>query len=194
MAICFDYSGGNPAATTATYNGVAMTQVAQVFSTNPAGQDGVTMLDMMNPPTGTNTFIATRLVGSSLFYCHVISYSGAALTGQPDNFTTSTVGGSVTSFTMTLTPNSLNDWVTMGAFSEQGNIVTGTNSTLRGSVEGTVSGIWDNNAAINPIAAKSLNVTMTSGHGAEGIMISIAPFVAASSIQPTLIFASGRWW
>lgn len=170
-----DYSGTSPANSVATYNLVSLTFIDGVLSTNPSGQNRMTMLGLVAPATGSNTYLATRLAATSNFNCHVASYSGAAQTGQPDNHTTMTVGGSVTSFTMSLTPVANNCWVFMFAFSENGGIASGTNSTLRGLVLNTVSGIWDNNAPISPAISTSLNVTTLAGFGMEGVMCSIAP-------------------
>ena len=119
-----------------TYNSVAMTLMTKAA----VGSDYLYLYYLTNPSTGANTVNATR-TGSAAngFNVFASSYYSAKQIGQPDNT------NSASSLSLTLAANS-GDWIVTMGRATGGNLTSGTNNTVRGSLSSNRFG--DGNGAV----------------------------------------------
>lgn len=141
-----------------TYNSVAMTLMTKAA----VGSDYLYLYYLTNPSTGANTVNATR-TGSAAngFNVFASSYYSAKQIGQPDNT------NSASSLSLTLAANS-GDWIVTMGRATGGNLTSGTNNTVRGSLSSNRFG--DSNGAVT---SGNQTVTFGGGGGTQG-MISAA--------------------
>lgn len=170
-------SVGTPSA---TYAAVSLTQVNQA-TTGPANYRQ-NLFYLAAPTTGANTLAlgGSNRIGASS------SYSGASQTGIPDN--SNTGSNSTTSLTIATTTIADNCWVVMGMTTESSSNdsqTAGASTTQRsttGTLDSSVGGIYDNNAAKTPAGSVSLIVTHGgTTPGMAGVTASFAPPGAASN-------------
>lgn len=163
-----------------TWNGVAMTQFATV--TSSAGDFRSYGFYLLAPATGTHNLIST-ISSSGETYLGGISYSGAKQSGQPDASATSNPVGAGTSLVQSVTTVADNSWTACIMLGDAGGVAAGTGSTQRASILNGALGFFDSNGAKTPAGSTSMTQTCNSGVRA-GIIVSIAPAVAAASATP----------
>lgn len=175
---------------TATYNTTAMAGVNGGASFTPASGTSKFLANaftLVNPDSGVaDVFVATKTATGGDFYSVASSYSGAAQSGQPDNFNTNSAVASTTSLTTSLTTVADNCWTVMGGFSNFAGIAASTGSTLRGStIGGGVAAVFDSNGVKTPAGSTSMTLTSSSGSGSLmgqcDYMVSIAPVATATT-------------
>ena len=141
-----------------TYAGVSMTAVAgSKVSTGGSAFQQLWVLPA--PTTGSNNVVISRSnSGEIRSVCS--GYSGVNQSTTVDNSTSVVSSGTTTSLDITLTPTVVDCWmVACGGY--QRDPTAGTNTTQRAE-SGGAFGIYDNNAAINPTAATTLQITYSS--------------------------------
>ena len=174
LFVCGLTTSGN---SSATYNGVPMTQVALQKGTTDSRT--LAMFDLPNPASGTHgillTTTSTSVPASRLGRA---SYSGALQTTIVDASSTNNTSTNLAANTSTLTSITANDWGILcerGSGSNGTQIASGTNNTLR--TNDVNDALGDTNS---PQAAGAISMTMTSASGSfqwYGVMAAFAPFV-----------------
>lgn len=168
---------GTNTITSATYNGVSLTQID---TSNFLGSNMYSFY-LVNPALGSNTF-NIQTTGGSLIV-GLASYTGAAQSGQPDNHHINNASA-VSTLTDTLTSVADNSWH-IGCFYNDttGNTTAGAGTTRR-SVGTVDAGIFDNNADIHPAGSNSIIANLASGSGRlQFLSMTIAP---ATANPPTI--------
>jgi hypothetical protein len=161
--------------TAASYGGVAMTKIAAAGSA-ASGQVTLSLWYLAAPASGGNTFTVTSAGGITVD-ASAISYSGAAQTGIPDNFTTASLGqagGSIT-YTINITTNAANCQLVEV-------IGNGNYSSNTGTIRVTnVANLADR--AVTTAGANSISLGSNFNGGTEtaAVVVSIAPFVAGAA-------------
>jgi hypothetical protein len=158
-----------------TYAGVAMT-LADTGVHYVGGGQYVTLWYLVNPASGNNNVILTA--ASGIYDLDIVSYAGAAQTGQPDNHTNSTTGVSSTTFGTTLTTNADNCWAVLIVTTDHGTVITTASATLRTNSSSNV-GIYDNNGPVTPAGSLTMTAQTGTAGGWGTVMASFSPFVAA---------------
>lgn len=167
----------------ATYNGVAMTNILSKVGTGADGRT-LTLFGLLSPTQGANTVVISTVGTSAVLQGGGSSYSGVAQTLTPDATTTNLTVSSVTTLSTSLTTIANNCWIVLGArFVAGANGITGgTNTTLR--TNSATTGFGDTNAAITPPALTSMVVNDSNGSGgAYSLMASFAPAVPPTGSQ-----------
>lgn len=160
-----------------TYDGNACTKIA-------SGQAGagayVSLWYYLGAPASAKNVVISRTLTTNALYGQVLSFSGAKQSAQPDNSNSQVGTGNVTSRTCTLTTVADNSWGAMVSYADNGSLAASTNSTLRGTVQDTIFGMFDNSsiAPITPTGSTSMAATCSSG-GMGAIMASFSPFVVS---------------
>jgi hypothetical protein len=179
----------------ATYNGVAMTELKKATVTD-GGSNKVTVIayGLPAPSTGANTVqvtISGTLDGNHQFGCSSQSYTGVAQAGQPDSTGSNTLtSSSVTTFTVTDTVLATS-WLVGAASEDAGDIaggVAGSGTTYRGSARFNMFAADSN----GDVAAGSR--TLNWGRGGTpgdlvGITVALLPAAAtAATSKPWQFF------
>ena len=159
--------------TTVTYNGVAMTQANKKASA--AGDRWSYLYYLIAPATGANNIVISRSNSGSINSCST-SYTGAKQSSQPDSSNTNSVL-SDTTLTYSTTVVASNCWLV--AWSDGAN-TAGAGTTTR-NTSGSASGIGDSNGTVST-GSQSLIFTVGGAGQIEGVIASIAPFVAAEGV------------
>ena len=161
-----------------TYNGVSMTLAVQPGSTS-------FMFYLDSPAVGSHTVSVSTSGGTVTGGCSS-SYTGC--TTGIDNFTSGTAG-TASSISLSLTPNTVNDWIVMGSYSGTASEVVvsnNANTTIRSSNSNAAYGLGlgDTNAAINPIASTTLSMknSNSSSSGWTAGIVSIAPTTTTAAL------------
>ncbi len=137
-----------------TYNGVAMTRVADVISN--VGEYSLSLWYLSNPASGAHSISVTDVAGVVGIWAE--SYTG--VTGGAGVFTTNT--GSGTSLTTTLSSLSdNNNWVT-GIFSSSANTLTASTGTNFIFTQLHNTDLGDSNGVVG---ASSYSMSTTAGSG-----------------------------
>lgn len=165
--------------TSVTYNSVAMTRIAHVWS---AGER-IYLYYLINPSTGANNIVATT-TSSNTMYAESASYTGAKQSAQPDSSNTNayTTQTNMSTSTTTVADNS---WL-VGVFRSSTTATAAAGTTLRAGVNTTIQ-IGDSNGAKTPAWSYSLGTTFASG-GCAQIVASFSPSVSASTFIPKITF------
>jgi hypothetical protein len=178
-------------ATAPTWNGVSMTQFAQVTS----GGLGFVMYGwwLAAPATGTHDLVSTQSLNvGHTFYLMGLSYAGVSQSA-PD--TSNSFSGTWTSSPQTqiLTTSANNCWMATYVLDDQSGLTASTNSTLRSVIlDGAVGG-FDSNGPITPAGSFSMSQTGTTGstvaYGA--VSAALAPFVVVTSVPSLSLLGTG---
>lgn len=158
--------------TAATYNGSALTQVAQFQGAFDSRY--LTLYCIANPTSGSNSLSVTT--GSSqLLQLFSVSYAGAKQSCTPDAVTSGNSSSNGNSFSQTVTTVADNSWTLGFLRSAESVLNAGTGTTAR--VKSNWTGFFDSGAVVSPAGNSTLAVTTTGVPGAfYGITIAVAPF------------------
>lgn len=125
------------------------------------------------PTTGSNNLVVT-IDSAGEIYCAGLFYDGAKQTGLFDASTLTTSG-----LSQTVTTSTSNCWSVCSALADGGALAASTNSTTRSTILNTAWGVFDSNGTIT---TGGFTMTQTgSGTNKGGVIVSIAPAVAAAS-------------
>ncbi len=173
-----------------TYNGSTMTKVD---AANTGTGTYASCFILPNVDTGTNdNVVASRSNSINAINMVVVTYTGAAQTGQPDNHTTSSTAAA-TSLAGTLITVADNSWLLMGGrWGHGGGVTAGANTTLRVDSAGADVYAFDSNGPISPAGSATVNSSWSGTDGADACVISIAP-VAAPAVTVGSFFWF-FWW
>jgi hypothetical protein len=179
LFVCGLTTSGN---SSATYNGVPMTQVGlQKGSTDSRT---MALFDLPNPASGTHGILLTTTSTSALLRVWGASYSGVLQTAIVDASSTNNTSTNLVANTSTLTSITANDWGVLCERASGSNgtqIATGTNTTFRAN--DVNDAIGDTNA---PQPAGVISMTMMAASGSfqwYGVMAAFAPYVNVAN-QP----------
>jgi hypothetical protein len=160
-----------------TYNGVAMTRSPNGYAAAPAN-NSTWLYYLANPSTGANNVVITYS-GTQNGSAGAISYTGCASTIDSGN--SNTAGPSASSCTVSTTTVADNAWLVGVARADGGSRTFSAGMTAQGT-EGFQSQMADSNGAKTP--AGSYSMTYNATVSSFGLcLLSIAPFVAASSVK-----------
>ena len=170
---------------TATYNGVAMTEIA---SRNDSGSR-ITTFYLVAPATGANNIVLSWSGSAAVLRVSGSSYTGAAQSSQPDS---SATGADATSpFQISTTTIADNCWVVGYLRDTGGNAMTVEAGTTNRAGSGTSADVLcDNNAAKTPAGSVTLGCTSIGSSGAQ-IIASIAPALPATGFKNLLLLGVG---
>jgi hypothetical protein len=181
LFVCGLTTSGN---SSATYNGVPMTQVGLQKGTTDSRT--MALFDLPNPASGTHGILLTTTSTSALLRVWGAAYSGALQTTIVDASSTNNTSTNLVANTSTLTSITANDWGVLcerGSGSNGTQIASGTNNTLR--TNDVNDALGDTNS---PQAAGTISMTMMAASGSfqwYGVMAAFAPSVnVASSPKP----------
>lgn len=155
-----------------TYNGVAMTLIANLVVD---GTVRISLFYLLAPATGANNVVATA-TGNTLIRVRCASYTGVKQTGQPD--ASATQGATVSPDTTTLTTVANNCWTMLAVRGSSVTITASTGSTERTSGTALDMKFFDSNAALSA-GSNSMAVTLAGGSGYT-IMASFVPAPASA--------------
>jgi hypothetical protein len=175
-------SGGVDDVTTPTYNGVSATFIAKVTAT---ANRFLYLWVLVAPASGSNTVSIGAATNHFLEAC-AVSYTGAAQTGQPDNF--SSTGLVADTLTGTVTTVADNCWLVMvGNRNFTGNPLDASTGTTRRIFTTTflTTAMFDGNGPVTPAGSASLVATAGGVVALGGVVASFAPAGAAAG-QPTM--------
>ena len=176
LAYASPSGGTTDIVTGVTYNGVAMTRVDSLVSTQIPAVHYLYILP--GAATGThNVVISTS--ASSYQTADAWSYTGCAQSGQPDNHATGIQTTDQTSVTLTTTVNTPNSWLAAWQNNyRNGNAITpGANTTSRSAV-GSFN-VLDTNGA-QAAGSQSMTDTYTTDR-AGWLLVSIAPLATTQT-------------
>jgi hypothetical protein len=157
-----------------TYNGVSMTKAVQNDAMT-GGLEHTALWYLANPATGSHTLAISR---TSFAYILAVGadYSGMATTGQPDN--TGVNQASAATVTSSLTVNTANSWILVGACSYQPP-TAGSGMTLRiATTQFANPTLFDSNG---PLSAGSQSFTI---NGTTAVVVAYASFSPQGGSQP----------
>lgn len=185
-------NNADPVSGNVTYNGVAMTKIAET-TIGVSRWAGLFLL--IAPNTGANNIAAT-LAGTANWSVVSTSYTGVEQTGQPEDFNTNSDGTNGTTFSINNTSITDEAWH-VGCFQTAGTIDAGASTTKRGQQgpwSGSVlSGMFDTNAAISPAGSNTLNFTCNnSARSAISLILAPGSSVAVIDISETSTTVESR--
>ena len=171
LVVCNLVNGSSSEQTTGiTYNGVALTKIAEVSSGASAG-DRLQIWYLNAPATGNNNLVFTNSTSVQLFY-NIYSYYNVNQSGQPETNATNTLNGSG-SIAVTITTGG-NGRTVVGAVAGNTGIsaptgsVYGFNTLTNGQLNTGDSG------ALYPTQTATLSATSAGGNSGA-ISISLVP-------------------
>lgn len=183
------WTGSGSVTTGVTYNGVAMTKIADKAA---AGATEMSLWRLTNPASGSHDVVVTNNGGGAArSTSYSSSYSGVAQTNPIDAFA---VAGptTTTSYSQSLTTTADNCWaIMMGYAQDVANKTAGANTVLRYQDKTVVgSFLADTGAAKTPPGTDTMTITSTS-QTFESIMASFKPPGTAydSILTETISFA-----
>lgn len=158
-----------------TYNSVALTQAVSYNMSN--GQQ-VSLWYLVAPATGAHTFAVDRIGTVNDCQMQIVSYTGAAQTGQPDA-TVSANNAVSTSLTTTLTTVADNTISVLVGYSNGSQPAASTNSSLIASIDTDRCTAFDSTGAGPKTPAGSFSMTFSNDTSIidASVMASFAPFV-----------------
>lgn len=146
--------------TSVTYNGVALTRVRAQQSASDSRYQYIYMLE--NPASGGNNVIVFTSSSVNIFAI-AAHYTGAKQTDQPDNSGSHSSGVASTTWSDTITPVADNCWMVALVRPDSGRSDTAASSGTTMRLLQSSSIAWfDSNAAITPIAAKTMTYSATT--------------------------------
>ena len=154
----------------ATYDGVAMTELAHLGALPGTGDSTVFVL--AGATSGTHDIVVTASGGVEFLGTVAASYNNCGAT-QPDSFTTSTVGSAM-SFSQSVTSSADNSWGVLLMQSNSNGSTAGTGTTLRAS-NTNAQYLTDTNGPIHPAGSATLNLSNPSSTNWLGVMVTLAP-------------------
>lgn len=165
-----------------TYNSIACTKLGSTL-----GSVGtfVTVWKLDSPSTGTNNVVITRSSSqAATLYGRVITFNG----GNSRNSTINSEAEGASGGSISVTTTVDNSWCCLFADDSNGALAASTNSTLRGTVQGSRFGTFDNSsiAPITPAGSTSMAVTGNTGGGA-GMFIVVIDGPASVTVSPAVI-------
>lgn len=164
-------SSGAQNVTGVTYNSVALTKIAELTG-DGGSQRALALWELKGPATGANTVAVSGSPSDVLVGC-AASYTGVGATFDASNTAGAT---SATSLAVTVTPVADSCWV-QGIFGHNvsGAATAGTGTTSRVSDSSFGVALMDNNAAISPAAATTLNANAPAIADVRWVAASIVP-------------------
>lgn len=182
LVVFAENGSSTPTATSATYNGVAMTLVDAVGSV--VGGFSQTSFILVNPATGANT-LTVNFSESSNHSITAESYTGVGSggsTGGADSHNTAswTASGGDKSIVTTTVAN--NAWIAVYLRTDSGSYAAGTNVSTQDNVA-NIALMGDTNSAITPAGATTQTFTNSSGVPSGFILsVGLTPAVAAGAV------------
>lgn len=185
IVFVFDSAGSTHGTTGVTYNGVAMTQIGTA-QTYPSGAVSSTSAwYLIAPATGVNTISVATTTASSTSIISM-SYTGAKQSGQPDSSFKdlyNTTGHTTWSLSTTVVAS--NCWLVAGMVDDSNAPTAGSGTTMRQN-SGSGFGGFDSNGTVST-GSQTLNFSFSSSGKQTGIIVSIAPSVAAATTNPAFL-------
>lgn len=169
-----------------TYNGVSMTQITKRTRT------GCGYLFMLvNPATGNNNVVVS-MSPADFAYVTVMSYDGAAQTGQPDSFSGNDTASDIQAHATTTTVAD-NSWLVSFQYNGATQFATGTNSFMRSwnPTYGATVGA-DTNSPQTPAGDHAMTLTYGASPSYFNMLIASFSPVAATTTD-TCTYTSGDW-
>ncbi len=168
-----------------TYAGAALTQVNKGLRSD--GRESY--LYVKNAPaTGTNNAVVTASGSPGALYNIVITYSGAAQTGQPDSSNVQIASTSSSPFTLSSTVVLPNCWFVV-ALDNNGGTITSTTPTTGRNTGALGNFYFDSNASVST-GTNTGSWAFTGTLQAYATCFSVAPVAAAGGatvVVPTLL-------
>lgn len=169
---CGNQDGSGSVIPTATYGGVAMTQIdtlRQAVGYNPR----VTNFYRLGASISGNVVLSQGTSG--LLHGAAAMYTGVNQTGQPDSHNTNSVT-SATSLTTSTTVVASNCWLIGSTNYNGGGVVTsaGAGTTKRVEDPDFITGLWDSNGTVST-GSQSLIVNAASSSNIIMLLASFAP-------------------
>lgn len=168
---------------TATYNGVAMTEIGN--AQRSAGGVKTFLFYLINPSTGSNNIVAS-FGASTGADSGAVSYTGAKQSGQPDSFT-ATFNDATTSFNVATTVVASNCWLVGGTRMQDGLAepttaggITITESPTTGAGQKTT--FSDSNGTVGT-GSQSITWGQGGADNISGVVASIAPAPDATTTR-----------
>lgn len=155
----------------ATYNGVAMTSIAQVTGVNGT----LAFFYLINPSSGANNVVISSTGTCISWRGRSSSYTGAAQTGQPNAFTTD-------SDTPAIVPTVANTWAISTAGGEGSN-VSGNGTGVVRAGDGSLTLIQDSNGIITKNVSYG-GLTTTNPGTVDSIIASFASDIVSATFVP----------
>jgi hypothetical protein len=146
--------------TGATYDGVAM-DLVQKRAPGDSNNAWLYQFVLTAPATGANNVVITGS-SSGIITAVAVSYTGAAQSGQPDNFSQSQSSVIQQTYSSAITPTVNGCWVVCAwnAYAFGNAPSAGTATTLRQvGAFGNAVAFFDSNGAVTPAAPRSLETT-----------------------------------
>lgn len=171
MLLCFTSDDVTTNTDAVTFNSVSMTSFATVDDTG--GFFKLWGFYLPNPAIGTHDAIFTRSaadVGNE-WWVNCAAYKNVEQ-AVPESFATLADPSGV-SHSGLVTTETRNAWTVMYSLADLGGMSAGTNSTLRGTILNTASGLFDSNGGIVPAGPHSMAFNSTNGAG-TAIIVSLA--------------------
>ena len=172
MLLCFTSDDVTTNTDTVTFNGVPMTSFTTVDDTG--GFFKLWGFYLLNPATSTHDAIFTRSTADigNEWWMNCGAYKNVEQTA-PEAFGT-LADPSGTCHSANVTTETPDDLTVMYGLADLGGMSAGTNSTLRGTILNTASGLFDSNGGVTSVGAHSMTFNSTNGAG-TAIIVSLAP-------------------
>lgn len=174
---------GSQTCTGVTYNGVAMTQLATVSSSNISTGETIYLFGLANPSSGTNNIVAS-FSGGAVRGIMASSFTGAQQDSSTSEATNSGTGASGTA-TVSVTTLTDNDWL-VGFARGESNTTAGSGTTIRGATANI--NMMDSNGAKTPTGSYSLNFTTASNNNWASLVVALRPLTVATPTNSKFFF------
>lgn len=173
---------GSGATPTVTYSGTS-DSITQIAAFTGQGQGDTWVYLILNPQTGSQTVQASISPAKTFRHTMVGSYNGVNQSTTPDNTGNQDQGPAVTSYSQSLTVNTVNSWlfwIINGG--NQASLTAGANTDIRNQPSAGWA-LADTNAD-QSTGSKTMTVTSAS-QSYDSIMVSLAPAGAAATTAPS---------
>lgn len=178
------FGNGAMTAVSATYNGVAMTQLFYMNGTDGGSNDQVVFY-LVNPASGSNTLSVSRTGGANLSIV-ASSYSGVDTTTPIDAYSTEGSNSTATTHASnSTTVGSSNNWLVGLHRDTDLRITTADILTIRASTTTVSEEVWDSNGTVS---AGSHTVTYTLSPAGRVHGVSLISINAAATATNTTNF------
>lgn len=152
--------------TSVTYNGVAMTKIA---NWQEGTQHGA-MYVLFNPASGANDLVVNTSATNNNIAAHAVSYTGVKKKAAVDASDSNSTSTGVTSLSETVTPAEDGGWV-MGAFIVPASVTPGAGDTERG----TAFPHMLDSGPVDPAAATTVSATFANTGEVGVIAVAVSP-------------------
>lgn len=176
LKVMFSTGEASDIVTSVTYNGVAMTR-ADTLQRTVGGTGRLYAYALEGAPTGTHDVTVNASTTMTNILCYADSYTGA---GAVDSHNTKNQA-TTTSFSISTTVVASNCWLTAFTQDDNGGSSAGVGTVKRSTLNaGFGQQSWDSNGTVGT-GSQSLAMSNGSSSNWNGIILSIAPYVAPTS-------------